>query len=228
MLALETSEYAMIFLPPLLYWSVSSLFYTLSRLNLTAVELHRIPTSQKMRTPNRVSEKKVLIQVFVQHVIQCAAAFLLVVVTRPEDISSRPLESPPLLILKLILGALILDTYQYWWHRAMHENKWLYRNFHQVHHQLTVPYAFGALYNHIVEGFIMDTIGGGVPAMILDMHPWTATIFFCVATVKTVDDHCGYSFAWDPLQMIFPNNAAYHDVHHWGKGRMYNYSQVLT
>jgi sphinganine C4-monooxygenase len=107
----------------------------------------------------------------------------------------------------------------------MHHNKWLYRNFHSVHHQLTVPYAFGALYNHPLEGFFLDTLSGAIPALLLDLHPWTGTLLFSLGTLKTVDDHCGYTLPWDIFQMVFPNNAAYHDIHHWGKGRMYNFSQ---
>lgn len=115
---------------------------------------------------------------------------------------------------------------QYWLHRIMHKNRYLYRKFHSVHHRLTVPYAFGALYNHPVEGFCMDSLGGAIPSLLLNMHPWTSTLFFCLATLKTVDDHCGYAWPWDPLQFLFSNNAKYHDIHHWGKGRMYNFSQV--
>ncbi len=71
----------------------------------------------------------------------------------------------------------------------------------------------------------MDILGSAIPAALLDMHPWTATFFFSIATIKTVDDHCGYALPYDILQIIFPNNAAYHDIHHWGKGQRYNYSQ---
>lgn len=45
-----------------------------------------------------------------------------------------------------------MDAWQYAMHRAFHENKFLYRNFHSHHHRLYVPYAYGALYNHPVEG----------------------------------------------------------------------------
>ncbi|KAI8811942.1 hypothetical protein BJ742DRAFT_794259 [Cladochytrium replicatum] len=110
----------------------------------------------------------------------------------------------------------------------MHENRWLYRNFHSVHHQLTVPYAFGALYNHPLEAFVLDTLGGGLSSLLFDMHPWTATIFYVISTLKTVDDHCGYAFPYHPFHVLFPNNSKFHDIHHWGKGIRYNYSQVKS
>jgi sphinganine C4-monooxygenase len=73
----------------------------------------------------------------------------------------------------------------------------------------------------------MDSVGAAIPGLILKMHPYTSALFFCIATLKTVDDHCGYTFRFDPLQAIFPNNARYHDFHHYGKGTMYNFSQVI-
>jgi sphinganine C4-monooxygenase len=51
------------------------------------------------------------------------------------------------------------------------------------------------------------------------------TVFFCFSTIKTVDDHCGYAFPWDPLQLITNNNAAYHDIHHQTWGIKTNFSQ---
>ncbi|KAJ3058121.1 hypothetical protein HK102_010681, partial [Quaeritorhiza haematococci] len=224
-LELELSEWCMIFLPIALYWIYSTFLYTLSLLKLTTLELHRIPTNQSMRPPNRVTVSKVLLAVFVQHVVQAVVACVLVYWTRPEDMSQRTIEPIWLMIAKLVAGAIMIDTYQYWVHRAMHVNKFLYRNFHSVHHQLTVPFAYGALYNHPVEGFLLDTVGGAIPTALMDMHPWTATILYSVATLKTVDDHCGYAWPWDPFHTLFPNNASYHDVHHWGKGRLYNFSQ---
>lgn len=51
------------------------------------------------------------------------------------------------------------------------------------------------------------------------------TCFFTMSCLKTVDDHCGYSFPWDPLQIITSNNAAYHDIHHQTWGIKTNFSQ---
>jgi sphinganine C4-monooxygenase len=49
--------------------------------------------------------------------------------------------------------------------------------------------------------------------------------FFTMSTIKTVDDHCGYAFPWDPLQHLTSNNAGYHDIHHQSWGIKTNFSQ---
>ena len=119
----------------------------------------------------------------------------------------------------------IVDTWQYFLHRAMHMNQWLYRTFHSRHHRLYVPYAFGALYNHPFEGFLLDTLGTAVAFKSTFMTTRQGMWFFTCSTIKTVDDHCGYSLPWDPLQHITSNNAGYHDVHHQSWGIKTNFSQ---
>ena len=107
----------------------------------------------------------------------------------------------------------------------MHENKWLYRQFHSWHHRLYVPYAFGALYNHPVEGFLLDTVGAGIAEAATGMSLRQALVLFVVSTLQTVDDHCGYKLPFDPLQLITSNNADYHDIHHQQVGIKSNYAQ---
>lgn len=93
-------------------------------------------------------------------------------------------------------------------------NKFLYRHFHSWHHRLYVPYAFGALYNHPVEGFLLDSLGAVIAQSVSGMTTRQAALLFSMATFKTVDDHCGYRFPLDPFQMMSKNNADYHDIHH--------------
>ncbi|PWW80143.1 hypothetical protein C7212DRAFT_340690 [Tuber magnatum] len=123
------------------------------------------------------------------------------------------------------IAIFIMDTWQYFLHRLMHEVKWLYKTFHSRHHRLYVPYAFGALYNHPFEGLLMDTIGAGIAYKISGLKIRGAMTFFTFSTMKTVDDHCGYALPFDPLQYFFWNNAGYHDVHHQGWGIKTNFSQ---
>lgn len=74
-------------------------------------------------------------------------------------------------------------------------------------------YAFGALYNHPLEGFILDTLGSVLAESGAGMTTRQAMLFFALSTWKTVDDHCGFALPWDPVQHLFGNNADYHDIH---------------
>ncbi|KAI4201136.1 MAG: hypothetical protein LQ350_003450 [Teloschistes chrysophthalmus] len=123
------------------------------------------------------------------------------------------------------IAILVVDTWQYFLHRAMHMNKWLYTTFHSRHHRLYVPYAYGALYNHPFEGFLLDTLGASVAYKLAGMNTRQGMWFFTASTFKTVDDHCGYALPWDPLQRLTSNNAGYHDVHHQSWGIKTNFSQ---
>ncbi|KAH8815742.1 sphinganine hydroxylase-like protein Sur2 [Xylogone sp. PMI_703] len=127
--------------------------------------------------------------------------------------------------IQFMTAILVVDTWQYFLHRAMHMNRWLYVTFHSRHHRLYVPYAYGALYNHPFEGFLLDTLGAGIAYKVAFMTPRQGMWFFTSSTIKTVDDHCGYKLPWDPLQHITSNNAAYHDIHHQSWGIKTNFSQ---
>ncbi|GLB43434.1 putative fatty acid hydroxylase superfamily protein [Lyophyllum shimeji] len=126
---------------------------------------------------------------------------------------------------QFLFAMFVIDTWQYFLHRLMHVNKFLYKQLHSVHHRLYVPYAFGALYNHPVEGFLLDSLGAGLAEMLTGMTTRQATLLFVFSTLKTVDDHCGYSLPFDPLQLMSGNNADYHDIHHQTIGIKSNFSQ---
>lgn len=91
--------------------------------------------------------------------------------TTPHQITSSillalsPLSAllcPPPTLSSAIRHSFILDAWQYFFHRLFHLNTFLYRHVHSVHHRLYVPYAFGALYNHPLEGFVLDSLGAVV------------------------------------------------------------------
>ncbi|KAF8378436.1 hypothetical protein HHK36_029775 [Tetracentron sinense] len=133
--------------------------------------------------------------------------------------------SPFMLARQFLIAMLVIDTWQYFMHRYMHHNKFLYRHIHSLHHRLVVPYAFGALYNHPVEGLLGDTIGGALSFLLSGMSPRTSIFLFSFATIKTVDDHCGLWLPGNLFHLFFRNNTAYHDVHHQLYGSKYNFSQ---
>ncbi|KAL0579284.1 Sphingolipid C4-hydroxylase sur2 [Marasmius crinis-equi] len=127
--------------------------------------------------------------------------------------------------VQLFAAMFVIDTWQYFLHRFMHMNKFFYKHLHSVHHRLYVPYAFGALYNHPIEGFILDSVGSVLAEMITGMTTRQTLVLFGLASAKTVDDHCGYRFPLDPFQIVTGNNADYHDIHHQIIGIKSNFAQ---
>ena len=142
-----------------------------------------------------------------------------------EVFTAKVIYSIVIPVIQFLVAIVFLDTWQYFLHRAMHMNKYLYTTFHARHHRLYVPYAYGALYNHPFEGFLLDLVGASLAYKVAGMSTRQGICFFTGSSFKTVDDHCGYAFPWDPLQHITGNNAGYHDIHHQSWGIKTNFSQ---
>ncbi|BAP71209.1 sphingolipid C4-hydroxylase SUR2 [Kluyveromyces marxianus] len=231
-------------LPVVVYWAYSMFFHVIDTFELC--EKYRIHPSEEVQKRNQASRTEVLREVLFQHLIQTVVGLTMLhfdpVPTTGFELlemwkwrQTLPSFVPSLLIkfvycygfsiLKIFTGFCIVDSWQYWLHRLMHENKELYKRFHSRHHRLYVPYAYGALYNSPVEGFLLDTLGTGIAALVTKLTHTEQVVLYTFATLKTVDDHCGYALPLDPFQWLFPNNAVYHDIHHQSFGIKSNFSQ---
>ncbi|MBA0613307.1 hypothetical protein Godav_013766 [Gossypium davidsonii] len=207
--------------PIVVYWIYSGLYMCLG-----SFENYRLHSKSDEEEKNLVSKLTVVKGVLFQQLLQAAVAILLFTATGGHaGASSRQPSSFIVLASQFVTAMLVMDTWQYFLHRYFHENKFLYRQLHSRHHRLVVPYAFGALYNHPLEGLLLDTVGGALSFMLSGMSPRTSIYFFSFATIKTVDDHCGLMLPGNPLHIFFRNNSAYHDVHHQLYGSKYNFSQ---
>ncbi|OAY50001.1 sphinganine C4-monooxygenase 1 [Manihot esculenta] len=209
------------FVPIILYWVYSGLY-----LGLGYFENYRLHSKQDEDVKNLVSKTTVVKGVILQQSIQAVVAILLFTVTA-DDSQAAINQRTSLMVLarQFVMAMLVLDTWQYFMHRYMHHNKFLYRHIHSQHHRLVVPYAFGALYNHPLEGLLLDTIGGALSFLLSGMSPRSSIFFFSFATIKTVDDHCGLWLPGNLFHAFFKNNTAYHDIHHQLYGSKYNFSQ---
>lgn len=210
------------FVPIAVYWLYSGMYVLLD-----GYDEYRLHTKSEEKSKNSVSKGDVVRGVLLQQAVQCVVCLLLFAFVGGDDVSgAKPAQPGPLVILAQFAGAmLVMDTWQYFMHRYMHTNKFLYKHLHSKHHSLVVPYAYGALYNHPLEGLIMDTVGGAVSFLVTGMTPRTSIFFFSFATVKTVDDHCGLWIPGNLFHAFFSNNSAYHDIHHQLYGTKYNFSQ---
>ncbi|PNW86970.1 hypothetical protein CHLRE_02g103500v5 [Chlamydomonas reinhardtii] len=218
-------EFAMLVYQPLAYWLVAGFYDILDTLKLPFTERYKVVRRDPGR-PNTITRSQVIIRVLLQQAIQIALNLVLFVVDK--DMCAVGPAGPQSLALRasrFVLGMYIMDTWQYWIHRWVHVNTFLYKHLHSVHHTLNIPYAYGALYNSILEGFLLDTLGGVVSLYGAGLDCETSTALFVFGYIKTVLDHCNYRGPINPLHSLFPNSAAYHDVHHDVRGIKMNFSQ---
>ncbi|KAJ3697049.1 hypothetical protein LUZ61_000754 [Rhynchospora tenuis] len=207
--------------PIALYW-----IYGGAYMLMPPLKRYRLHTKREEEEKNIVDLPTVVKSVLFQQLLQAAVVKLLFLVTsdtRPLD----PVTQPPiyLQLLQILIGMFVMDTWQYFVHRYLHTNTYLYRHIHSYHHRLVVPYAIGALYNHPLEGLLVDTVGGAISFLVSGMSARTGVYFFCISVMKTVDDHCGLWLPGNIFHILFENNCAYHDIHHSLRLLKYNYSQ---
>lgn len=209
------------FAPIVVYWVYSGIYMMMG-----SMDKYRLHSRKDEDEKNLVSKISVVKGVLLQQFVQAIVAIILFAVTGSAVESGSDQNTSLLVLACQFVGAMIvLDTWQYFMHRYMHHNKFLYRHIHSQHHRLIVPYAYGALYNHPLEGLILDTIGGALSFLLTGMSPRTSIFFFSFATIKTVDDHCGLWLPGNLFHIFFENNTAYHDVHHQLYGSKFNFSQ---
>ncbi|KAL6721617.1 Sphingolipid C4-hydroxylase sur2 [Lecanora helva] len=241
--------------PPLVFWATSLTFHAFDEFKL--FQKYKLIPEDEASKRNIAKKSEVVKSVLTQHAIQTSLGILAL---QWED-EAPPLDDPlgltgwlmrrliddnpaaqqsrilsflfyfAILLARQVTAFVIYDTWQYWVHWFGHVNTWAYRNVHSRHHRLYVPYAFGALYSHPLEGFFLDTLGGWVSYQMLGLTHRERAVFFTVSTVKTVDDHCGYEFPWDPiiwLGHITGSEMVYHTIHHQPWGIKTNYGLFFT
>ncbi|XP_043938999.1 cholesterol 25-hydroxylase-like protein [Protopterus annectens] len=130
-----------------------------------------------------------------------------------------PDEAPflPKLIMDVVLGLLLFDTFYFFAHLGLHGVPWLYRNVHSLHHEQRKPFALTSQYSNMLEIIFLHCFAL-IATYILDCHPLTEIVFFIVNIWLAIENHCGYNFPWAthrlvPLGMF--GGAPFHDLHHW-------------
>ncbi|CAA6665171.1 unnamed protein product [Spirodela intermedia] len=185
-------------LPIAVYWTYSALYVLLG--SLSSLDKYRLhPRGDEAK--NIVSRATVVKGVLVQQAFQVVVALGLFTGPTLRHWSSGSMGR----------GMGVLDTWQYFMHRYMHVNKFLYKHVHSKDHTLV--------------GLILDTVGGALSFLVSGMSARDGIFFFSSATIKTVDDHCGLWLPGNPLHALFGNNSAYHDIHHQLYGSKCNFSQ---
>ena len=133
------------------------------------------------------------------------------------------------MFLQFLLFLFFDDLYFYGFHRLMHENEFLYRKIHRIHHRATTPFALEFIYVHPLE-WMGGTIGiaiGFLSCVLLfgsvNMYAFWFYVFY--RSAHEIEIHSGFEtglLRWLP----FYGSVKHHDDHHAKiKG---NYASSLT
>jgi len=138
--------------------------------------------------------------------------------------------------ITFFFGSLICDFGQYWGHRIMHENAWLYHNVHGVHHQIDTPSVVSTAYVHPLDSFLQVSLPSLAAVILTNMHPVTFAIFTFTRVAENCFDHSGVNhplinaicLKFLPLR----SSIQHHDEHHKyssyvGKGKNYGEGFII-
>jgi sterol desaturase/sphingolipid hydroxylase (fatty acid hydroxylase superfamily) len=116
---------------------------------------------------------------------------------------SSELPSFPVIIFQFIIVLLFEEVWFYFTHRLFHNNNFLWKNVHSIHHQFNAPIACAAVACHPIEHFIVNCLPLLLGACLAKMHFKVAIVWYSLAIINTTCTHSGYN--------LFSRN---HDRHH--------------
>jgi len=128
------------------------------------------------------------------------------------------------IFFQLFVILLFDDTFFYFLHRLMHENKFIYKKIHKIHHRANSPIPIDYIYVHPLEwmsGFIGPFIGilllGGVSI-------YSFLLYLLVRNFHELAIHSGLKTGF--LKFPFYGTNEHHDLHH--AKRDGNYASTFT
>jgi sterol desaturase/sphingolipid hydroxylase (fatty acid hydroxylase superfamily) len=117
--------------------------------------------------------------------------------------------------LKLVLGVMLFDFVNYWFHRTAHLVPLLWR-FHRVHHSDTTMDASTNFRSHPVEVIVYFGISNILAAAVFGLDLVTLGLFFLIATPFFFLEHANIKFPawWDKSFGLIFTTPNIHKVHH--------------
>lgn len=133
---------------------------------------------------------------------------------RLSNIHSGDIPAWYIWVLQIAFFLLLDDFLFYWMHRWFHENKWILKNIHSVHHRIRNTCALDGNYFHWVEFVLIGSLAMVGPILV-GCHLYVLYAWIIIRNLEAADGHAGYDFPWNPLRFLpLYDGPVYHDFHH--------------
>jgi sterol desaturase/sphingolipid hydroxylase (fatty acid hydroxylase superfamily) len=123
-----------------------------------------------------------------------------------------------------VAGILVYELGHYWYHRAAHQWKWLWRAGHQLHHSAESLDAFGAFYLHPFDAAMFTSISSLVLFPLLGLSIEAGVIAVLFLTFNAMFQHA--NIATPRWLGYFIQRPESHNIHHARGVHRYNYSDL--
>ena len=111
--------------------------------------------------------------------------------------------------IQIVIIAITDDFYFYWFHRALHKSKFLYKHIHIIHHRASAPLPIEMYYVHPLEmllGSFGIFIGLSIAYFIFNFLSIYIPIgYYCLKVFHEMNIHSGFTYL---------NINNHHDMHH--------------
>ena len=120
------------------------------------------------------------------------------------------------IIFQVIFAFVIDDIFFYFYHRWLHENKYMLKTVHSIHHRATKPFPLEYLYAHPIEwmlGMIGAFLGFAILFSFIDVNIYAFWIFGGLRNLHEIHIHSDLEL---PVSSKIPllSKTKHHDDHH--------------
>jgi sterol desaturase/sphingolipid hydroxylase (fatty acid hydroxylase superfamily) len=136
--------------------------------------------------------------------------------------------SIPVILFQVIFAFIIDDLYFYFMHRWMHENKFILRKIHSIHHRATTPFPLEYLYGHPLEwimGMFGVVLGFGLILLVMPINIYAFWLFGALRNLHEIHIHSDLKLPFIS-KIPFISETRHHDDHH--AKLTGNYSSTFT
>tara|TARA_B100001287_G_scaffold24073_1_gene17559 strand:+ start:9994 stop:10689 length:696 start_codon:yes stop_codon:yes gene_type:complete len=118
--------------------------------------------------------------------------------------------------LQVIFAFVVDDAWFYFFHRWLHENKFMLRHVHSIHHRATTPFPLEYLYAHPLEwmlGMIGVGIGFALILIVMPINVYAIWIFGLLRNLHEIHIHSDLELPFFS-NVPFLSKTKHHDDHH--------------